>query len=200
MDTACWKTICLGIYLLKHSCSAYSFWTLPVVWFKNKDGSKTRSVIILRWKGGKLYYSLRFNIKNYSHWVVNLCSCEVVEKVLYLKPIWAVPLPTFSSQDRDTSNSSNIIFVLKITLNKPYSLAYAIIRMSQNWHFCALCFLQKVSCLSWEEVSVSINKICKDIGNREVICEQNNVIMPSPSARRRRCGPLHSHRKWYPHQ
>jgi hypothetical protein len=53
MDTACWKIICLGIFLLKQSYSADSFWTFPVVWFNNKDGSATQSVLILRWKGGK---------------------------------------------------------------------------------------------------------------------------------------------------
>ena len=120
-----------------------------------------------------------------------------------LNPSENVPLPTLSPQKRDTSNSSNICS--KNNARQIHNYVLPGICYHQNtsklFLFCIMfstsCNLynKQVSCHIWEEVNMSINKICKDIGNGEVICEQNNVRMPSPSARRRRCGPLHSHRK-----
>jgi hypothetical protein len=48
----------------------FGFWTSPVVWLHNKDDSETQS---LDGRVVSIYYSLWLNIKNYSHWMVNLC-------------------------------------------------------------------------------------------------------------------------------
>lgn len=157
-----------------------------------------------------IYYSLWLNIKNYSPLVATLCSCKVVENVLSLEPIWegASPHPFTPGQghiqflkyyicpEHDARQTHNYMHPGICHHQNASELTLFCIMFSSS---CSL-YNKKVSCCNLEGENMSINKICKDIGNGEVICEQNNVRMRSPSARRRRCGPLRSHRKWYPHQ
>lgn len=90
MDTACWKIICLGTFLLIQSCSAYSYLVSGISLLydsKTKMVQKLDLSSSLDGRVGSTYCSLQFNIKNYSHLVENLYSCKVVENVLSLEPI-----------------------------------------------------------------------------------------------------------------